>query len=495
MSNKNKYDQFNLLPVGPNLCDFYGQYIGFGGGGGGASGVSLTSVGNSALFSAVTQNLSRSQGSGSNTVWTFSSWIYKCESKNQVFLQSGGSPAGQLGWDTSDRLYIYNGATVVALTTQVFRDIGWYHIHIAYNTSASGTAKVKLSVNGSLVSVFTTDNRSGAGAFNGMNQNGQTLTLGNNGSVSDTICLSGYMAETVILDGTAAEPTSFGAYDSSGLFWTPLDSETMIALADAGGTNSFYLDNSNSTFDSAASFTDRSSTAHALTAGGNVTHSTAVTKVNATSIKFDGSGDHLKWAQGGHADFTLGTGDWCIEGWFYRIAHSGTSNYSYIIDFRYSGNNSDRPAIYMATNNNIQFDINGTKINSSTDPSMGAWFHLAVAKYSGTTTMYLNGTSVGTYSDSVDYLVGRPWLGDYPQVNSYCINGYMDEVRISKGNARYTGNFTPSTTAHVADSDTVFLLSGVRTYGAGTDASSKSNHLVNSGATTTTHTPTNMFNT
>ena len=206
-----------------------------------SGGASVVSVGNSALFSATNESLSRSQGSGSNTVWTFSSWIYKCESKNQVFLQSGGSPAGQLGWDTSDRLYIYNGATVVALTTQVFRDIGWYHIHIAYNTSALLTAKVKLSVNGSLVSVFTTDNRSSASAFNGMNQSGQTLTVGNNGSTGDTICLSGYMAETVLLDGTAAEPTSFGAYDSSGLYWTPLSSTTIKALT--FGTNGFYLDN------------------------------------------------------------------------------------------------------------------------------------------------------------------------------------------------------------------------------------------------------------
>ncbi len=203
-----------------------------------ASGVTIE---NSALFSAVNQSLSRSQGSGSNTVWTFSSWIYKCESKNQVFLNSGSSPEGQLGWDTSDRLYIYNGSTIVALTTQVFRDIGWYHIHIAYNTSASGTDKVKLSVNGSLVSAFDTDNRSSAGAFNNMNQSGQTLRLGNNGSDSGTVCLSGFMAETVILDGTASQATSFAEYDSTGTYWTPLASATIKALT--FGTNGFYLDN------------------------------------------------------------------------------------------------------------------------------------------------------------------------------------------------------------------------------------------------------------
>ena len=44
--SKNNYDQFNLPPTGPNLCDFYGQYIGFGGGG--PTGVQLTSIAKSA---------------------------------------------------------------------------------------------------------------------------------------------------------------------------------------------------------------------------------------------------------------------------------------------------------------------------------------------------------------------------------------------------------------------------------------------------------------
>ena len=207
-----------------------------------AGGDSLVSVGNSALFSAVNQSLSRSQGSGSNTIWTFSSWIYKCESKNQVFMNSGtGSAQGQLGWGANDKLYIYNGSTTVAITTQVFRDIGWYHIHLAYNTGQSGTNKVKLSVNGSQISAFDTDNRSSAGAFTDMNQNTETILIGNNASTSDAINFEGYMSETVILDGTASAVSNFGEYDSTGTFWTPLASGSIKGLT--FGTNGFYLDN------------------------------------------------------------------------------------------------------------------------------------------------------------------------------------------------------------------------------------------------------------
>jgi len=205
-----------------------------------ASGVTIE---NSALFSAINQSLSRSQGSGSNTVWTFSSWIYKCESKNQVFCNFGSSPEGQLGWNASDQFYIYNGSTTVGITTQVFRDIGWYHIHLAYNTGESGTDKVKLSVNGSLVTAWATDNRSSAGAFNNANQSGQTLRLGNNGSDSGTICLSGYMSQICIIDGSAVAASSFINVSDDGNFVTPKSDTDIKALADAGASaNSFLLD-------------------------------------------------------------------------------------------------------------------------------------------------------------------------------------------------------------------------------------------------------------
>ena len=206
-----------------------------------STGADLVSVGNSTLFTAINQSLSRTQVAGSNTVWTFSSWIFKCATKNQVFLNSGSSPEGQLGWNASDQFYIYNGSTTIGITTQLFRDLNWYHIHLAYDTGRTATDKVKLSVNGKLVTAWATDNRASAGAFNNMNQNTQVLRLGNNSSDTGTICLDGYMAETVILDGTASPVTNFGQYDSSGLYWTPKSSDAIKALT--FGNNGVYLDN------------------------------------------------------------------------------------------------------------------------------------------------------------------------------------------------------------------------------------------------------------
>ena len=195
-------------------------------------------VGNGALFNGDDNYLSRTQTAGSNTVWTFSAWIKKCENKNTVYLDFGTGSA-QLGWNASGQFYIYNGATVVGLTTQIWEDASqWNHFHLAYNTGASGTDKCKLTVNGVLITTWSTDNRSTAGAFTDANQSSKVVVLGNNGNYgADAISLNGYTAECVMLDGTASAASNFGQTDTSTNRWIPKD----VSGLDYTGANSFYL--------------------------------------------------------------------------------------------------------------------------------------------------------------------------------------------------------------------------------------------------------------
>ena len=63
--------------------------------------------------------------------------------------------------------------------------------------------------------------------------------------------------------------------------------------------------------------------------------------------------------------------------------------------------------------------------------------------------MFVNGTQAGsTYTDTTAYLnpAQRPLLGaSGSSVGNDAFAGYIDDLRITKGVARYTANFTPPT--------------------------------------------------
>ena len=102
------------------------------------------------------------------------------------------------------------------------------------------------------------------------------------------------------------------------------------------------------------------------------------------------------------------------------------------------------------TNENPGWSVyGGGQISSSISTSLDVWNHFAVVRNSGTTTMYINGASAGSFSDSNNYVSSRIALGAYRTLaTQYSFPGYIDGFRITKGVARYTSAFTPPTTAH-----------------------------------------------
>jgi hypothetical protein len=93
--------------------------------------------------------------------------------------------------------------------------------------------------------------------------------------------------------------------------------------------------------------------------------------------------------------------------------------------------------------NNANPAITGGSLSSST------WYHIAIARSSGSTKMFVNGTQVGsTYSDTQDYTASNIVIGaDSYTLGADPFNGFIDDLRITKGVARYTSNFTPPTAA------------------------------------------------
>jgi hypothetical protein len=197
--------------------------------------------------------------------------------------------------------------------------------------------------------------------------------------------------------------------------------------------------------------TDR--TSKTVYAQGDAKLSTSIKKFGLSSLALDGIGDYAKVDS--QPDFNFGTDNFCLEAWVYRTT-SGT--YRTIFDTRTS---ATEVAIFLGINtiNALYCYINGSIVMSgSTVIPLNTWAHVALARSGTSLKMFLNGVQEGTtYTDTNTYTQKPLNIGaDYS--GSYAFTGYIDDVRISKGVARYTSNFTAPTAQLEGDIDTVLLL-------------------------------------
>jgi len=196
---------------------------------------------------------------------------------------------------------------------------------------------------------------------------------------------------------------------------------------------------------------DRS--AISVTASGNAQVDTAQSKFGGASALFDGTNDYLTTAQS--SNFTFAT-DFTIEG-FARSASIGTILSNRTVDA--TGFDVGTLTLERQSNDTLNLNLKDSANIISSATSDNTWFHWAIVRSSGTITLYLDGTSQGTSSNTVT--IGS---GSHNQLQFGCLgnavgdyNGYIDEVRVSKV-ARYTGAFTPTASAFTNDYDTVLLL-------------------------------------
>ena len=105
----------------------------------------------------------------------------------------------------------------------------------------------------------------------------------------------------------------------------------------------------------------------------------------------------------------------------------GSSGTADSIKFQYHVTGSDR----------IQSSIQTPEIENQ-------WFHIDIFINSGTTTMYVNGVSEGTWSDSTNYNeLDKLWIGRHGYSGNHNFTGWISNFRVVNGTAVYTSNFTP----------------------------------------------------
>lgn len=189
-------------------------------------------------------------------------------------------------------------------------------------------------------------------------------------------------------------------------------------------------------------FTDSSSSAHTVTRAGNTNTATAQKVFGTASGLFDGTGDYL--TLDGSSEFAFGEEDFTID---LRFLMSAVGAARTLIDFRPASTDGLYPRLHVNASNKLIYHTNSAdRITGTTTIAINTWYHAVVTRKNGITRMFLNGTLEGSrYRDTNVYLVGasRPIIGaNGSNTANENYNGYIDEVEISNGVARWWRNFT-----------------------------------------------------
>jgi hypothetical protein len=341
--------------------------------------------------------------------FTIEAWIYPTSATYGNIVSKGsyggGGVAGYFEFRTADtnKLQLYNGNTNSSITTTVgFALNTWNHVAVTRSGST-----IRLFLNG------TTDvSQTDANAWN----NTGTLAIGAADQGSFTNLFVGYLSGVRILKGTAQYTANFTPPTS------PLTAITNTQLL-CNFTNAGIID---------------STAKNVLETVGNAQIDTGTKKFGTGSLEFDGTGDYLVVPK--NIDISFGSGSFTVEGFFY---YNGTPSNQFLFDFRYASGGLVAMAVgsygldaYIGGGNRTGGTVNGS-----------TWYHFALVRNGSTCYLFLDGTQVGsTFTDSTNLATGGLVIGArYDATQAF--PGFIDDLRITKGVARYTANFTVPTKA------------------------------------------------
>ena len=187
-------------------------------------------------------------------------------------------------------------------------------------------------------------------------------------------------------------------------------------------------------------FSDRSEAKHAIAAYGNVHQ--ASSDGGAAAVRFDGNGDWLSITDKDAWDF--GTDDFTIDLW---LRFSGKTDLYDGIFSTYNRKGHDGYWLYIYNRTIHWTSLHIGLMDTGFSPAPGVWTHLAVVRHGDTVTIYVDGkarvskncSNIPFNSSNGVLVFGRLFTG----LDGWYFMGDMDEIRVTKGLARWTGDFTP----------------------------------------------------
>ncbi len=274
-----------------------------------------------------------------------------------------------------------------------------------------------------------------------------TLTL----TGSDNITSSANLQMAVSVDGgsTFSSYESFKTSKTVSLTGENGTKTVVVRLKDEAGNTADFQDTIN--LDIPAPAYD----AKTLSIKGDTSVNSADPKFGDTSFNFDGRGDYVSTPD--HADFDFGSGNFTIDGW---IKLDAESHGAVTVASKYTGGVGWIFQVDPWDDKMVIFDSGGSfrKVSTS-DMKANQWYHVAVVREGNAIKFFLNGVQQGSNQAAAQNYNGAKTalnIGTYD--NSSFMKGRMDEVRISKGVARWSTNFTPASDEYDRDTDTSFLL-------------------------------------
>ena len=360
--------------------------------------------------------------------FTAECWIYPTDSPSQPIIM--GQWSGSYSWalETSNNSsrylrFLTNAGSIVDNVSSTAVPLNqWSHIALVRNGTSfvaylNGVSVVSSTVTGALAN--STD----------------ALSIGANASGS--YAFQGHISNVRLVKGTAV-------YTSN--FTPPTEPLTTI-------TNTKFL------LGNLPYFKDQSASNHTITVGGNTALKPFSLFDNAAyseashgaAVYLDGTGDYLSFPDS--VDWDFGTGDFTVEGWV-NPATDLAANTQFI---GFGNGGSDGGNFGFEGTGQPYVYHNGYFARTSTALTLGSWSYIAFVRSSGTLSCYINGTSQASSSYTLN--VGgtlAPRIGAYS--GGQYFKGHMSDVRVVKGTAVYTSNFTPPTAPLTAITNTKFLL-------------------------------------
>lgn len=393
---------------------------------------SLGTAGQSLVVNSGADGLEFGAASGGGvTVYTGLSGTDGTPSGATYLLNASSPSAGDLAYVSSNTsLYQNNGN-------------GWYRIAVINTTptissvadASSNTTPFTLEGGtNTVITVTASDVDEGTDltyshSVTSGSLNGTTVTQGT-GASENVFTIAPHASNATTFSITFSVSDSINAATSVAAFaleFQITDSHfTSLLMATDGSAG----DNSTITYDTG------SSTGNSLTEYGDVHAGTFSPYRHGGYSTYMVNTDDLTVAS--DADFNFGSGDFTIEYWIWP---NGTPNNPVgLPDMRPVSTDGKYIQININTSNQVGLYVDSAQRiaqSASTALTSNAWNHVCLARSGSTTTLYIGGASVGSWSDSTTYLQGRCLIvgHSYNADRGWASGCYISDFRIVKGTA------------------------------------------------------------